>query len=515
MRRSSTALAVVAFVFAAAACGGRSDLPWLDGDGTSTSGGPDASALAPSPDGVSTTFVDAGTTGTPSSATPDAGPAPPCHFVPNGGAVTTLSFTQPAWSFHQEGLLLRQGAPGAAPHVVQYGLVDGAGNDGWNDPALYAAEYDVSTWPPAPVHGPTAISLADEGTSSLLELPGDRLLFAWHLQVDNEGLGPTDVLYQLLDGTTWAPGAGGTLVKHADRFAAARPAGGRGGFLATYVYEDTGDAGDVVALPPLVGLDGELAAFRDDGTTLGAPTPLWTATAPQLAAGWSTSLQGLGFSRSAALTAVAFPDCDPGVTSPWCEARSIVVLRSAGGAGGGPPSLLKAASIPFHNQDDVVLSPMVIGDGAGHEWLTWWEAPPSDAGYYVAQSLYAMPLTDEGVPAGPVESWFASDSTDALIAAWDRAPSVGPLGVVYAVTTDATTDAAGSVREVHLLHRQLDVQAPLEDVTFTTPYSAYSVVAVQVAQPRALVVGYSTYPVTSGVNGYGVLAMYTCAEDGQ
>jgi hypothetical protein len=50
-------------------------------------------------------------------------------------------------------------------------------------------------------------------------------------------------------------------------------------------------------------------------------------------------------------------------------------------------------------------------------------------------------------------------------------------------------------------------------VTFTTPYSWYSVVAVQIGEPRGVIVGYSTYPEDGSAHGYAQLALYTCAED--
>jgi hypothetical protein len=86
------------------------------------------------------------------------------------------------------------------------------------------------------------------------------------------------------------------------------------------------------------------------------------------------------------------------------------------------------------------------------------------------------------------------------------------LGIVYPVIVNGTDDAGVASESVHLLHRQLDVTAPLEDIVFARAATGFPAVAVQTAAPRSLIVGYSSYG-DAGV-GYAALARYVCAEDG-
>jgi hypothetical protein len=155
----------------------------------------------------------------------------------------------------------------------------------------------------------------------------------------------------------------------------------------------------------------------------------------------------------------------------------------------------------------------LLSDQNGDTWLTWWEGP--NPAMTSPPNLYAIPLTDGGTPAGPVESWFASNQAIGMSAGFNLPPTVsppGPLGIVYPVTVDVPTDASpGGLEEIHLVHRQLGVVAPLEDIVFTRAPTGFPVVAVQTAQPRGLVVGYSTYDATGGAQAQ--LVRYSCAED--
>jgi hypothetical protein len=419
--------------------------------------------------------------------------------------VTTIAFpNDPTYSFHQEGLLLRANA-GGAQRVVQHGNVDGAGTDGWGDPALYAAEYDVSVWPPRQTQAPTRISDADEGAGPLFELPQGQLFFTWLLQVDNGGLGPYSILFRTANAESWELGAQGTLVKHASTPTAPTLSPSGDGVSLAYVYQDTGDAGDSVPLPPLVGLAGRLGTYAPDGTPRGTPAAAWSAsTIPAMTPFWYDPRQALAETRTKTLLAIAFDTCGPDLATAFCEERSIVILRAG-------DTLERVASVRVQNADYGALVPRLLSDQRGHNWLTWWEGAPSDAGPTAAQNLFAVPLTDDGAPAGPVEVWFADDHVDRW-SLGSAAPALGPLGSIYPVATDVTTDS-GTLREAHLVHRQLDAVLPMEELTFTTPYTGYPIVAVQIAEPRTMIVGYSTYGEGTAAQGYAKLARYTCAED--
>jgi hypothetical protein len=452
--------------------------------------------------------VDAGEADAGSSATVDAradaeaeaeaGPAKPCHLVASGDAVQSVTFSQQGYAFRQEGLFLRSASSGP-PHVVQYGAVAGAGTDGWGDPALYAAEYDVSVWPPREVHVPTRFSDADENGSYLVELPGNQLFFAWGLQVDNGGIGPPDILFQTADATSWQLGAQGTLVKHATAASPPTLAAKNDGLLLAYTQVLVDSIGYATSL------SGAVASFAFDGSARSDAAATWALTSgfiPQ---------QDLARTTNGVLTVVAFDDCAAGLSSVYCEPHSIVVLRVVEPTESSALVLQKVASVPVQNADNAVETPGLFSDQNGHDWLTWWEAPRTDAGAAPPQNLYAVPLTSAGAPSGPVESWFASDHLGwATFGVWPPSVTVGPLGTIYPVATYLSDDA-GALRHVHLVHRQLDVTAPVEDITFVTAETTYTVVAVQIADPRSVIVGYSTYP--PGANGCGELARYTCAED--
>jgi hypothetical protein len=117
-----------------------------------------------------------------------------------------------------------------------------------------------------------------------------------------------------------------------------------------------------------------------------------------------------------------------------------------------------------------------------------------------------------------VETWFTSDSAayDSNLPPYFVAPaaSIGVLGTIYPAETFPQDDAGGSSRVVHLLHRQPGDGPALEEVTFTTGSAEDSVVGIQLAEPRALIVGYSDFPGQTIAAGFGALRRYVCAEDG-
>ncbi len=503
--RRALAAATYAAVPLLASCGARSGLtePSPDPSGLDASLGPNVLDAQVDDARVDEPQVDASGADVADVA-PDAvrAPAPPCHLVASGPPAQTVTFTQATYYFHQDGLLLRAVSAGDAPHVVQFGRVPGAGDDGWDDPAIYAAEYDVSTWPPREAQPPTAISDAVEGPSNLVELAGGRLLFTWSLQAEYGGFGPPDVFSHVADGLPWQLGATQTLLRNAGGLSTPALGAAGDGFWGGYTAYDVGDAGPDTAFPPLLGIYGELGWFDVAGSQMASP-PLWSITTAGASATASLNPSVLR-TVTDTLVVVAFGDCSGAVMSAFCEASSLVVLRVIGGQGGGASSLEEVASLPLQNEADVVQSPLLIGDQAGHNWLTWWESPTTDAGPVGPWSLYAIALTDAGAPASPIESWFSSDSSSS------GQPSVGPLGVVYPVVTAVPGDS-GDLWEVHLIHRQLDVVAPVEDVSFTTT-SAISVTPVQVAEPRSLVVGYSTSS-PSQSKEHGELARFVCSED--
>jgi hypothetical protein len=462
----------------------------LPAPGTSSpaEAGQDATA---SSDGADASGVD----GADTTAEAEAGPARPCHLVPAGDAVQSIAT---GYVFKEEGMLLRRSGP---PHVIQYGAFPGAGTDGWGDPALYAAEYDVSVWPPREVHPPTRFADAEEGGGNLIELPGNELLFAWTLQVDSGGIGPADLLFQKADATSWQLGAQGTLIKHATSPSPPSLTATDDGLLLAYT-EVTG----IVGGGYYTSLAGAVASFALDGSAVDDAATTWSVTAGSLPA------QYLARTETDTLDVVGFDDCTAGLSSTYCVPHTIVVLRVVVPTDGGPIVLQRVAAVPLQNADNAVMTPVLLSDRNGHNWLTWWEGPVPDSGLAYPQDLYAIPLTNGGIPSGPVESWFASDRIGSLSpGAWAPLATVGTLGSIYPVPTYFDDDAGTPQRRVHLIHRQLDAAAPVEDVTFDTASTAYAAVAVEIAEPRSVIVGYSTYP--AGAIGCGELARYTCAED--
>jgi hypothetical protein len=454
-------------------------------------------------------------------ASPDlaAVPEKPCHLVLTGAPVETVSFSQ--YSFYQEGLMARTPAPGRSAHVVQSGSVPGAGTDGWHDPAFYAAEYDVSVWPPVEVQAPVRISDWEEGSGPVAELPGGELFFTWYEQVDAGGLGSPDIQFRTVNGSTWQMGALGTLVKDAFRMASPPVPNGAGGLFAAYVH--TQEPGD-----PLVvtGLDGQLGSFDATGAPSGGALQLWNATgsvqtnAP-LSLAWYENLpnQSLTFTKSGALVVAAFAGCGDSLASAYCEPQSMVLLQPSPSEDGGV-GLQKVASLPNRSSDNTVQQPTLISDGEGHNWLIWWEGPLNtpDLGPYVPyqyqyQYLYALPLTDSGAPAGPVENWAVGDRERQAFPG--PAPTVGRLGVISTVGESPAVDGGFGNSQWHLIHRQLDGVAPLEDVVIPMdPFANIQV--VQTREPRAVIVGYTASPPTTDAgsgNSYGMLMRFTCAED--
>jgi hypothetical protein len=489
MRPSATSQRLVALVppLLLAACGGRSgvlgDAPFDAAPGA-TEGGLIADATA---------SVDARDAGV------DAGPAP-CHLVPAGDPFPTMAFPgQPTWSFFQQGLVLRTMADGT-PHVVQFGGVENAGNDGWNDPALYAAEYDVSVWPPRVVQAPTAISLAQQGEAFAVVLSGDRILFSWPLEIDYGGLGPWTILDRKADGIPWQLGNQERLVNNAMNPTAPAVAASGDSFALAYTYQDVGDASTSTELPTLLANDGRISPFTRDGTPTAAPTQFWNAVK---GAPWSEVGSALARTRTTNLLATYFPSCNADVESAYCEAGAFVIL-SAGADG----ALEKVAALQPQSASDGVAWLDLASDAQGHNWLTWVESAAA-AGSTVGPSyLFAVPLTDEGVPAGPMEAWVA---TSAFPYATNAGSSVGPIGAIEPLALSSTTDAGDRLREVHLVHRPLAPEAPVEDVTFTIAWEVYPPNVVQTVEPRGIVAAYATYPDAGPTSGS--LVRFLCAED--
>jgi hypothetical protein len=435
----------------------------------------------------------------------DAGDAgvdasPPCHLVPGGDPFTSIAFPKdPGWSFHQTGLVLRT-APDGSPHVVQLGAVDGAGNDGWGDPAFYAAEYDVSVWPPRQVQPPTPISLALDGAAFALTLPDNRVLFAWDFNPD---WGPSTwtTFYSIADGAPWHLSSPSPLVSNAaaNTVPTLSTTGNR--LVLGYERDVYGDAG-MGGPPPVVEYDGMMSSLAFDGTPAGPPSTLWSLNPADHGPFVRSALVR---TRTTDLVATYFASCGPGITSAYCEPATFVLTKvDPSGA------VQKVGSVQPESESDEIEIHHLASDGQGHNWLVWTEAARLDGGMQVGpQHLFAVPLTDEGAPSGPVEAWYASSYTTP-----GTGVTVGPVGAIDPLSIGVLTDS-GDVREIHLVHRQLEAQAPVEDVSFTTASTEYGASTVQIAEPRSVIVAFSSYPPGAqyDTQGYGALARYVCAED--
>lgn len=452
-------------------------------------------------DGSSEPPVDAGTDANPTaprvridggSDAPDgdveggvATPPGPCHLVERGAPFHGVSFADPAHAFTQSGLLARS----TGAHVVQYGPVSGVRTGTWQDPPIFAAEYDVSSWPPSPTHEPTQLFHSMHMPADLIELPSGKLALSWWF--DNDGpSGPMGIRFRTLDASSWALDADHFLAEGGSNWTRPEVGVERAWFASAYRQQRIDEAGARYVYEDRIGV------FDFDGEEQRV-LPLWEL-------GDSVESQPLTSMRrteSSLLLATAFGSCE-GVLSPLCEPRSLRSFRV------DADGLHEVAAIPTADPSVKIIKMDLLGDGSQHTWLTWWEAdalPPT--GGTRVKHLLAQPLTADGALAGPLERWHVEDA--ALDSS--RAPaSIGALGVVYPVSL-AVPDAGSSLREVHLLHRQLDQDDALESLSFTTPIVSV-IETVQLTAPRRLLVGYSTRADDGGPT-HGELRQFVCRED--
>jgi hypothetical protein len=242
----------------------------------------------------------------------------------------------------------------------------------------------------------------------------------------------------------------------------------------------------------------QLGLFGFDGKAQATPLPLVTRSTLQL------SVPSVARAHDTVLLAAGYLACAS--EDLYCEPRSLVILHLTPSA-----ALGKAASIPIADPAKMAAAATLVGDGGDHTWLTWWEQDiPQDGGPFLAgeHALLAVPLATDGTPAGPVERWFVGSTTTT---SGVRAPSIGPMGLVYPVV-ETLTDDAGTRRIVHLLHRQLDGGEPVEDVAIETGGSEGAFAVDQIASPRVLVLGSSVRP-AAGSHDYGALRRLVCRED--
>jgi hypothetical protein len=380
-------------------------------------------------------------------------------------------------------------------HVIQYGNVDGIRTGVWQDPPIYAAEFDVTTWPPTRVRAPTELTSSMHTPADLVELPNGKLgLTFWF---DNDGNGPSGVRYRTLDAATWALDPEGFLLPSGAGWTRPVLTADKTGFFSTYEL--------TVPSPSDFRFAARLGVFGFDGAPKGAPLTLWekeglpfTAVRPELA-----SAARFG---GDVVVAAAFTSCENG--GAYCEARSIVLLRATASG------FEKIAAIAVVDPTREPKVPLLVSDDGDHRWLLWSEMDvPPDGGSSTVRAVYAVPLAQSGAPAGPVERWDTDLQSAYAVDFPVREPSVGPLGLVLPLQRYPSPDGAfPHEREVHLLHRQLDVQEPVEDITFTTPFTFAATEVAQIASPRSLVVGYSTWDPTLS-NGHGEMRKYVCRED--
>jgi len=425
-------------------------------------------------------LVDAGAEQPPPDASappPDLAQPKPCHLVADGDPVVTFQYPDPRDNWHSEGLLA-SAAPGATRRVVQVGSVK-LRFGGWDDDAIWAAELDVSRWPPTTVHAPTEFFVSMHTPAAMLEVAPGLYGLAWFW--DNDGLGPQGIRYRAIDATSWTLRPDRFLVENARFFVTPVALGDGSGRFVTL----TDQRGSTSRALGLFGSDGSLVASQ----------PLYES---MVNADFS-----FGRTSSDVLAAVTKRSCSTSDAGTTCDTTGVDLFRVDPKAPGG--ALLQPISTvttPIASRS--IGSVRILSDQAEHHFLTWWESGADRA------VVYAMPLTATGRQAGPVEVWWNGPS-----GAWPLGGSVGPLGVVYAVATSAPTDLAAGRRDVHLLVRQLVADAPVEETLFSTAYTGYAVGLVQLDAPRALVVGYSSYPDSDPSSGYGLLRRYACAEDGR
>lgn len=411
----------------------------------------------------------------------DATPPRPCHLVSVGEPFRSIVGPTPTAWFRHDGLL----ASGAS-RVVQFGDVEGFRTGVWQDPPIFAAEYDVTSWPPVTVHPATSWAESMHPPADLLALPDGRLdLTFWF---DNDGVGPSGVRTRPIDAASFKPGAERFLAENATVGAPPVLAGDSvAALLHRTVTEDGGSR-----------LESRLARFDFDGNARPDALVLWSATPGHDPA------EATARTRSDLLVALAFSTCD-GVRGAPCEIGTIVLQRLRTD---GTTRLEKVGSVALQGAGRALSMPRIATDRGTQNWLTWWEQTPLDAGA-PEMYLFGIRLSSAGVPQGAVETWWSG--TDVHPSAFDaRQIECGALGTIYPVRRLVTVDGGGPFSETHFVHRPIDDGA-IEELVVTTQSTYSAPVGVAVATPRAFVVGDSSS--SAGGPSFGELRKWVCAED--
>jgi hypothetical protein len=457
-------------------CGARSG---LDADRSGESAFADAGMPAP----------DASRGARPDAGPPDAGwRTGPCHLIQTGEPFRTITFDEASHAFRAEGLLARRGGPDESLRVVQYGYVDGMRTGVWQDPPIFAAEVDVSTWPPRPVQPQTELTRSMHHPADLIELSNGKLALSW--RYDNDGHGPVGIRYRTLNASTWRLDPERFLVEESIRWSRLELVAAD---TMASVYERDGTTW--------------IGTFTLDGAERAEAVPLWRLV-PGRAGPWAPTVS-VTSTRAGTLLAVSFFDCDE-YESRYCTSRSIVVARVVLGRD-GTADLVPVETVSAVDPDAIPVHPHLITDHADHLWLTWWEVvptPPDDVP--VVYDLHAAPLTPAGVLDGPVQRWLTD--TEEHVPSSPRVSSGGELGILHVLTRVVEPEPETHHREITLTRRSIESGDVLDELVFTTARTTSGVSAVQFARPRKVIVGYSSYE-GDREHGYGALIQYECEED--
>jgi hypothetical protein len=389
-------------------------------------------------------------------------PPRPCTLRPAGDPVHTVGYDDARSSWHCEGLLAR-----GPKEVIHYGSVSlrfGV----WDDPAIIATSLDVTSWPPVATRSATQFFYSMHSPASLFELAPGTLALTWSF--DNDGNGPQGVLFETIDDGSWSPSSSVQLTPV--MWGQGRPLALGGGQFAMTIMSNANQY---------------LLAILDQTGKLLQSAPLGQSNIPALEK-----------PHDDLFAVVPYGSCVDGGAAT-CSPSSMVVLRA--NLGSNALTLDEVARIPARNPAMTISAPQIISDHDRFHFLTWWEGDLT-AGY-----LFAVPISPAGQVAGPVEVWFTTTH-----AAAPGQASIGAVGAVVPVVTWLSSDA-GQVREIHLIQRQLTVDAPVTDLSFGALDSSFVVASQQLDDPRALLLGYNDYPQISGAAGYGVLRKYVCEED--
>lgn len=389
-------------------------------------------------------------------------PPKPCTLRSAGDPVKTITYDNPQSSWHSEGLLAR-----SSKEVIQYGSVS-LRFGGWDDPAIIATALDVSSWPPMVTRAPTQLFFSMHSPASLFELAPDKLGLTWSF--DNDGVGPQGVEFETVDISSWSTTSNVTLTP--TMWGQGRPLAIGNAQFAMSILSDN---------------HALLAIFDQTGKQL---------VSAQLGQSEIATLEKPG---NDLLAVVPYTTCGDGDAAS-CSPHSLVVMRANRTA--SALTLDPVTTIAARNPAAQIRTPQLVSDHDRFHFLTWWEQDDT-VGY-----LFAVPLSAAGQVAGPVEVWFTTTHI-----AGPALASIGSVGVVIPVVIHLQTDAGGYTREIHLIQRQLTVDAPVNDLTIDALESSFVVASQQLDDPRALIVGYNDYPGISGSAGFGMLAKYVCEED--